>query len=95
MPDLLRVLPLLQKHGFIVVAAQLPLTSIDDDIAVTRNLPARQKWSVVLVGQHSRINGKTWSLATMRIFRRNTPMTTRYSDRRRMLSDRHRSPQNT
>ena len=33
MPDLLRVIPLFQKQGFNVVAAQLSLTSIDDDIA--------------------------------------------------------------
>jgi pimeloyl-ACP methyl ester carboxylesterase len=45
-----RVIPLLQKKGFDVVAAQLPLTSIDDDITITRNLLATQKGPVVLVG---------------------------------------------
>jgi pimeloyl-ACP methyl ester carboxylesterase len=45
-----RVFPLLQKKGFNVLAAQLPLTSVDDDIAVTRNLLATLKGPVVLVG---------------------------------------------
>ena len=45
-----KVIPLLLKKGFNVVAAQLPLTSIDDDIAVTKNLLGTQKGPVVLVG---------------------------------------------
>jgi pimeloyl-ACP methyl ester carboxylesterase len=45
-----RVLPLLQKKGFNVLAAQLPLTSLDDDIAVTKNLLATLKAPIVLVG---------------------------------------------
>jgi len=45
-----KVIPLLQKKGLNVVAAQIPLTSIDDDIAVTRNLLATQGAPVVLVG---------------------------------------------
>jgi pimeloyl-ACP methyl ester carboxylesterase len=44
------VIPLLQDKGFNVTAAQLPLTSLDDDIAVTRNLLAAQKGPTVLVG---------------------------------------------
>jgi pimeloyl-ACP methyl ester carboxylesterase len=45
-----RVIPLLQKKGFNVLAAQLPLTSLDDDIAVTKNLLATLKAPIVLVG---------------------------------------------
>jgi hypothetical protein len=35
-----KVIPLLQAKGLNVVAAQLPLTSIDEDIEATRNLLA-------------------------------------------------------
>jgi pimeloyl-ACP methyl ester carboxylesterase len=45
-----RVIPLVQKHGLNVVAAQLPLTSVDADIGVTKNLLATLKGPVVLVG---------------------------------------------
>lgn len=45
-----KVIPLLLDKGFAVTAAQLPLTSLDDDIAVTRNLLAAQKGPTVLVG---------------------------------------------
>jgi pimeloyl-ACP methyl ester carboxylesterase len=45
-----RVIPLLQKKGFNVVAAQLPLTSLDDDIAVTKRLLSAVNGPVVLVG---------------------------------------------
>jgi pimeloyl-ACP methyl ester carboxylesterase len=44
------VIPLLQGKGFNVVAAQLAVTSIDDDIAATRNLLATLKGPVVLAG---------------------------------------------
>jgi pimeloyl-ACP methyl ester carboxylesterase len=44
------VIPLLQKKALNVVAAQLPLTSIDDDIAATKNLLSTQNGPVVLVG---------------------------------------------
>ena len=36
-----RVMPLLQKKGLNVVAAQLPLTSVDADIAETNNRSPR------------------------------------------------------
>ena len=45
-----KVIPLLQQKGFNVTAAQIPLTSLADDIAVTRNLLAAQKGPTVLVG---------------------------------------------
>jgi pimeloyl-ACP methyl ester carboxylesterase len=45
-----KVIPLLDKKGFNLAAAQLPLTSLDDDIAVTRRLLAAQKGPTVLVG---------------------------------------------
>jgi pimeloyl-ACP methyl ester carboxylesterase len=45
-----KVIRILQNKGFNVTAAQLPLTSLADDIAVTRNLLARQKGPTVLVG---------------------------------------------
>jgi pimeloyl-ACP methyl ester carboxylesterase len=45
-----KVIPLLQNNGLNVVAAQPALTSIDDDITVTRNLLATLKGAVVLVG---------------------------------------------
>jgi hypothetical protein len=37
-----KVIPLLQKKGFNVTAVQLPLTSLSDDIAATRNLLSMQ-----------------------------------------------------
>jgi len=45
-----KVIPLLQQKGFNVTAAQIPLTSLADDIAVTRNLLAAQKGPTILVG---------------------------------------------
>jgi pimeloyl-ACP methyl ester carboxylesterase len=45
-----KVITLLQKQGFNVSAAQLPLTSLENDIAVTRNMLAVQKGPTVLVG---------------------------------------------
>jgi len=45
-----KVIPLLQKKGFYVTAAQIPLTSLEDDIAVTRNLLDAQNGPTVLVG---------------------------------------------
>jgi pimeloyl-ACP methyl ester carboxylesterase len=44
-----KVISLLQKEGF-NAAAQLPLTSLEDDIAVTRNMLAAQKGPTVVVG---------------------------------------------
>jgi pimeloyl-ACP methyl ester carboxylesterase len=45
-----KVIPLLQSKGFNVTAAQLPLTSLEDDIAVTRRLLAMQTGPTILVG---------------------------------------------
>src|SRR6202171_3544413 len=45
-----KVIPLLQQKEFNVTAAQIPLTSLADDIAVTRNLMAAQKGPTILVG---------------------------------------------
>jgi pimeloyl-ACP methyl ester carboxylesterase len=45
-----KVIPLLQQRSLNVTAAQIPLTSLSDDIAVTRNLLAKQKGPTVLVG---------------------------------------------
>ncbi|GHD55523.1 alpha/beta hydrolase [Jeongeupia chitinilytica] len=45
-----RVIPLLEDLGFDVSAAQLPLTSLADDAAVTRSLLAMQDTPTVLVG---------------------------------------------
>ena len=45
-----RVIPLLQKKGLNVVAVQLPFTSIDADVAVTKNLLFALGSPVVLVG---------------------------------------------
>src|SRR5258708_36731253 len=45
-----KVIPRLQNKGFNVTAAQLALNSLEDDIAVTRNLLAEQKGPTVLVG---------------------------------------------
>jgi pimeloyl-ACP methyl ester carboxylesterase len=45
-----KVIPLLQKQGINVVGAQLPLTSLDDDVRVTKALLATQPEPVVLVG---------------------------------------------
>ena len=45
-----KVIPLLQAQGFNVVAAQIPLTSLADDIAVTQRLLSRLTGPTVLVG---------------------------------------------
>lgn len=45
-----KVIPLLQAQGFNVTAAQIPLTSLEDDIAVTRRLLSMQTGPTVLVG---------------------------------------------
>jgi pimeloyl-ACP methyl ester carboxylesterase len=45
-----KVITLLLSKGFNVSAAQIPLTSLADDIAVTRNLLLAQKGPTVLVG---------------------------------------------
>jgi pimeloyl-ACP methyl ester carboxylesterase len=44
------VIPLLQADGHHVTAAQLPLTSLNDDVAVTRRLLADQTGPTLLVG---------------------------------------------
>ncbi len=45
-----KVIPLLQKQNLNVVAAQLPLTSVEADITVTKNLLGTLNGPVVLVG---------------------------------------------
>ena len=45
-----KVIALLQKKGLNVTAVQLPLTSLEDDIAVTRNALETQNGSTVLAG---------------------------------------------
>src|SRR5437660_4851412 len=45
-----KVIPILQQKGFNVTAAQIPLTSLTDDIVVTRNLLAAQIGPTVLAG---------------------------------------------
>ena len=45
-----KVIPLLQDKGFNVTAAQIPLTSIEDDVAITKRLLATQNGPTVLVG---------------------------------------------
>jgi pimeloyl-ACP methyl ester carboxylesterase len=45
-----KVIPLLQAKGFRVTAAQIPLTSLEDDVAVTRRLLATMPSPTVLVG---------------------------------------------
>ena len=45
-----KVIPFLQQKGFNVTAAQIPLTSLVDDIVVTHNLLAAQKGPTVLAG---------------------------------------------
>ncbi len=45
-----KVIGLLQAKGFPVVAVQIPLTSVDDDIAATRRIVADAKGPIVLVG---------------------------------------------
>jgi pimeloyl-ACP methyl ester carboxylesterase len=45
-----KVISLLQSRGFLVSAAQIPLTSLADDIAATQRLLSMQKGPTVLVG---------------------------------------------
>src|SRR5580692_9294204 len=45
-----KVILLLQAQGITVTAAQIPLTSLTDDIAVTKRLLSMHKESTVLVG---------------------------------------------
>jgi pimeloyl-ACP methyl ester carboxylesterase len=45
-----RVIPLLEKDGYYVIAVQIPLPSLDDDIATTKRVIDAQKGPVVLVG---------------------------------------------
>src|ERR1700756_3036605 len=45
-----KVIPLLEERGFSVTAAQIPLTSIEDDVAITKRLLAAQNGPTVLVG---------------------------------------------
>lgn len=44
------VVPLLQKEGYMVTAAQLPLTSFADDVAAAKRVIDSQKGTVVAVG---------------------------------------------
>ncbi|MGZ4808483.1 MAG: alpha/beta fold hydrolase [Thermoanaerobaculia bacterium] len=45
-----KVIPILQKDGYYVTAVQIPLTSLQDDVAVTRRVIDAQKGPVVVVG---------------------------------------------
>lgn len=45
-----KVIPLLQDKGFNVTGVQIPLTAIEDDVAVTKRLLAAQDGPTVLVG---------------------------------------------
>src|SRR5690606_9845948 len=45
-----KVVPLLQKQGFNVIAVQNPLTSLEDDVAATKRAIARMDGPVLLVG---------------------------------------------
>ena len=45
-----KVIPLLQENGIRVTAVQIPLTSLADDVAVTRHVIALQEGSTVLAG---------------------------------------------
>lgn len=46
-----KVIALLLDNGFNVSSVQLPLTSLDEDIAVTRNVLSMQQGPTILVGQ--------------------------------------------
>lgn len=58
-----KVILLLQAKGYSVTAAQIPLTSLSDDIAVTRRLLAASKEPTILVG-HSYGGAVTTGAAT-------------------------------
>ncbi len=45
-----KVIPSLEDNGYNVSAVQIPLTSIEDDVAVTKKLLQRQEGPTVLVG---------------------------------------------
>lgn len=45
-----RVIPILQRDGYLVTAVQNPLTSLPDDIATTKRVIDAQKGPVVVVG---------------------------------------------
>ena len=45
-----KVIPILQKDGYYVTAVQIPLTSLPDDVAVTKRVIDAQKGPVVVVG---------------------------------------------
>ncbi len=45
-----KVIPLLEKDGYYVIAVQNPLTSLADDVATTRRVIDAQKGPVVVVG---------------------------------------------
>ena len=46
----LKVIPILDRQGFHVVAVQIPLTSFADDVAATKRVIDAQEGSVLLVG---------------------------------------------
>lgn len=45
-----KVIPLLQAKGLSVIAVQVPLTSIEDDVAATKRIIADTEGAIVLVG---------------------------------------------
>jgi pimeloyl-ACP methyl ester carboxylesterase len=45
-----RVIPILERDGYFVIAVQIPLTSLSDDIATAKRVVDSQKGPVVLVG---------------------------------------------
>ena len=45
-----KVIPILQKDGYYVTAVQIPLTSLEDDVVVTKRVIDAQKGPVVVVG---------------------------------------------
>lgn len=51
-----KVIPILEKDGYYVTAVQIPLTSLPDDVAVTKRVIDAQKGPVVVVG-HSYAGG--------------------------------------
>jgi pimeloyl-ACP methyl ester carboxylesterase len=45
-----KVIPILEKDGYYVTAVQIPLTSLEDDVVVTKRVIDAQKGPVVVVG---------------------------------------------
>ena len=45
-----KVIPILEKDGYYVPAVQMPLTSLPDDVAVTKRVIDAQKGPAVVVG---------------------------------------------